>query len=78
MDFKGFMRECYLRSAPSIDLDLVSGKEDDKVDCTKHTLKMSDYDKILEEFGVIEDEGYLLACNMWMLQSGPQLENDIN
>ena len=78
MDFKGFMRECYLRSVPSIDLDLITGEGNDKVDCTKHTLKASEYNKILDEFGVSEDEGYLLACNMWMLQSGPHLENDIN
>lgn len=63
----GFIREVYLRSTPSVDLDLVT----EQVDCTKHTLKMSVYDELLAEFCENSDERF--ACNMFMVQSGPQL-----
>ena len=33
----GFVREVYLRSTPSVDLELVT----EQVDCTKHTIPMS-------------------------------------
>lgn len=65
----GFVREVYLRSEPSVDLDLVPDGE--QVDCTKHTLKMSVYDKLLEEF--CEKDGDRTAANLFMLRSGPQL-----
>ena len=42
----GFVREVYLRSTPSVDLELVT----EQVDCTKHTIPMSVYDQLLEEF----------------------------
>lgn len=63
----GFVREVYLRSVPSVDLETVVGK----VDCCKHTIKMSVYDAILAEFCENSDERF--AANMFMLQSGPQL-----
>lgn len=65
----GFVREVYLRSEPSVDLDLVPDGE--QVDCTKHTLKMSVYDKLLEEF--CEKDGDRTDANLFMLRSGPQL-----
>ena len=65
----GFIREVYLRSVPSVDLDLIA--EGEQVDCTKHTIKMSVYDALLEEFCENKDERF--ACNMFMVQSGPQL-----
>lgn len=68
----GFIREVYLRSTPSVDLDLLA--EGEQVDCTKHTLKCSEYDKLLDEFCENKDERF--ACNMFMLRSGPQLVND--
>lgn len=52
---------------PSVDLEKVVGK----VDCCKHTIKMSVYDAIVEEYCETEDEK--LAANMFMLMSGPQL-----
>ena len=79
-DFNGFVRECYLRSTPSVDLDEVTS--DNPVDCCKHRLSEQDYEAILREYGVTDEKGntlnhdYILACNMWMLQSGPQLYND--
>lgn len=69
---EGFIREVYLRSTPSIDLDLVT--EEKSVDCTKHTLPMSVYDALLEEFCETADER--MSANMFMLMSGPQLVQD--
>ena len=63
----GFVREVYLRSTPSIDLDLVT----EQVDCCKHTIPMSVYDQLLDEFCESRDDWY--AANMFMLHSGPQL-----
>lgn len=63
----GFVREVYLRSTPSVDLEIVEGQ----VDCTKHTIPMSVYDKLLEEFCENDDER--MSANMFMLMSGPQL-----
>lgn len=71
-DFGQFIRECYLHSEPSVDLDEVT--TDNPVDCCKHTLLCSVYDSLLEEYCENKDEEY--ACNMWMLQSGPQLKED--
>ena len=65
----GFIREVYLRSEPSVDLDLVT--EPKSVDCTKHTIKMSVYNALIDEFCESEKErGY---AAMFMLMSGPQL-----
>ena len=66
----GFVREVYLRSNPSVDLDLVT----EQVDCCKHTIKMSVYDEILKEFCETKEE--VMSANMFMLQSGPQLVED--
>ncbi len=65
----GFVRELYLRSTPSIDLDLVP--KDVQVDCTKHTIPMSVYDQLLEEYCENADER--LSANMFTLNQGPQL-----
>lgn len=67
---QGFIREVYLRSVPSVDLNTVV----DQVDCCKHTIKMSVYDQLLNEFCENDDERF--AANMFMLQSGPQLVYD--
>ena len=66
----GFVREVYLRSTPSVDLELVT----EQVDCTKHTIKMSVYDELLAEYCENADER--LAASMFMLMSGPQLVED--
>ena len=63
----GFIREVYLRSTPSVDLEIV----EEKVDCTKHTIPMSVYDQLLDEFCENDDER--MSANMFMLMSGPQL-----
>lgn len=69
MDFKGFVRECYLRSVPSVDLEKVT----EIVDCREHRLSLAEYDNILRDFDVKEGTKERFACNMWVLQSGPQL-----
>ena len=63
----GFVREGYLRSTPSVDLELVT----EQVDCTKHTIPMSVYDQLLAEY--CENEEEKMSANMFMLMSGPQL-----
>lgn len=63
----GFVREVYLRSTPSIDLDLVT----EQVDCCQHTIPMSVYDQLLDEYCESKDDRF--AANMFMLGSGPQL-----
>ena len=81
-EFNGhaFMRECYLRSTPSVDLDEVTSEN--PIDCCKHRLSQSDYEKILQEFGITNEHGEtlehdrLVGCNMWMLGSGPSLYKD--
>ena len=67
---EGFVREVYLRSIPSVDLDLVT----EKVDCCKHTISMSVYDQLLNEF--CENDEERMSANMFMLMSGPQLIED--
>ena len=59
----------YLRSEPSVDLATVEGQ----VDCSKHRLKISVCEKIYEEFGVEKGTDLEMDCNMWLLNSGPQL-----
>ena len=66
----GFIREVYLRSTPSVDLELVT----EQVDCCKHTIPMSVYDQLLVEFCETDEER--MAANMFMLMSGPQLVQD--
>lgn len=65
----GFVREVYLRSVPSVDLELVT--EEKSVDCTKHTILMSVYDQLLDEY--CENDEERMSANMFMLMSGPQL-----
>lgn len=66
----GFVREVYLRSVPSVDLELVT----EQVDCCKHTILMSVYDQLLDEF--CENKEERMSANMFMLMSGPQLVDD--
>lgn len=78
-EFNGhdFMRECYLRSTPSVDLDEVTS--DNPIDSCAHKLSTDEYNKILTEFGITDEHGNtidhdrLVACNMWVLDSGPSL-----
>lgn len=71
MEFGKFIRECYLRSIPSVDLNDVTS--DNPINCSDHKLAVSVYEDILREFDVEGNDDLTTACNMWMLQSGPQL-----
>lgn len=81
-EFSGhdFIRECYLRSTPSVDLDALTSEQ--FIDCCKHKLSEREYETILQEFGITNEQGEtldhdrLVACNMWMLGSGPSLYKD--
>lgn len=76
-DFGGFIRECYLRSTPSVDLDEVTSEN--PVNCSEHKLSTDDYHAICVNYGLEDEDGNTLdherlcGCNMWMLQSGPLL-----
>jgi len=67
MDFMNFVKAVYKAATPSVDYDKV-----ECINCTAHTLRMSDYEDILKDFAG-DDRDLILGCNMWMLQSGPKL-----
>lgn len=71
MEFGKFVRECYLRSVPSVDLNNVTSEN--PVDCCKHKLLESEYEKILKEFNPEDNPDITVGCTIWMIQSGPQL-----
>ena len=68
----GIVRELYLRSTPYVDLDLLN--EGEQVNCCDHTIPMSVYDEVLNEY--CENDMERTSVNMWMVMSGPQLVND--
>ena len=70
MDAKGFIRECYLRSVPSVDLDATT----ETIDCRNHKLSTSVYEEILNKYAKNNDEKF--SANMWCVCSGPHLVND--
>lgn len=63
------VREIYLRSTPSLDLDLVpKGVE---VDCDEYSISTSEYEKILAEYCENDDER--TATHVFMLRQGPRV-----
>ena len=73
MTFGEFARLCYLLSTPSVDLDAL--KENESINCSDHKLEKSTYEKLMKVFAG-DENNKSLACNMWMLQSGPTLVED--
>ena len=75
-DAHKFIREVYLHSNPSVDID-----EAKSIKCGEHFLGLSDYNSILQEFAIVGEDGEVFAntrnlyfsCNMFMLDKGPQL-----
>lgn len=65
-----FMRDIYLAAEPSVDIDAL--KEGEQIDCRKHSLKLSEYERILAEFAE-NNLDKIMFGNMWMLNSGPRL-----
>lgn len=73
-DFNDFVRACYLNSEPSVDLTAT----EEQVDCCQHKLRMSVYTRLVDElkaalYGKVNEQDVNVACNMWALQSGPQI-----
>lgn len=66
MDARGFIRAVYKAATPSVDFDAAKS-----IDCCKHTILMSVYERILDEYTQNDDEK--IDCNLWMLNQGPQL-----
>ena len=56
-------------SEPSVDLEAVT----EPIDCCEHKLKLSECDRIYEEFGIEKGTDLYVDCNMWLLNQGPQL-----
>ena len=69
MDGRAFFREVYLRSEPSIDITTAEGP----INPSDHRLELAEYDKILKEYDVQPGTDLYLACNMLILNKGPQL-----
>lgn len=74
--FNDFVRECYLQSEPSVDINEVT--EDNPIDCCKHKLRRGIYEKLMDKLtealrGKHKPSVPRSACNMWCLSSGPQL-----
>ena len=62
-DFDEFRRQVYLASEPSVDITKV-----ESVDSREHTIPMSEYIRLREEYGIGN-----LQANSWMLCSGPKV-----
>lgn len=67
-DAKEFKRQLWLRSEPSVDITKVC-----IVHCNEHTLKESEYQRLLDEFGVKPDTALMGECNTYELIYGPRL-----
>jgi hypothetical protein len=72
ISFEEFKRQCYLKSTPSVDLNDVT--IDNPIDCCDYKLQLSVYNDLLR--GNCENNDEVYACDIWMLQSGPQLKED--
>lgn len=72
--YRAIKRECYLRSTPSVDLDLVS--ESNPINCCDYKLAETDLDAIYAEYGVNENPDLRMAVNMWILFSGPSIKRN--
>ena len=71
MNAQEFIREVYLAATPSIDIEATN----ETIDCCAHTIKLSDYERLLEEFAQ-GDRWLTLSANIWMCQSGPKVVKD--
>lgn len=76
--FHDFVRDCYLQSEPSVDIDKVTA--DNPINCCKHKLSVNIAEKLINELieamsGSLDAGEVRTACNMWLLSSGPQLIN---
>lgn len=73
------MREVYLNAVPSVDLNEVSA--DAPIDCRKHTIPESVYERIVSEFDLMDrgdgNDGLRaetrLSMGLWLLNGGPRI-----
>lgn len=78
----GFIRDAYLRSEPSVDIDKATAEN--PIKCSDHRISFSAYDALLHEYGVTDEKGktienmksVMTGLNMWLLASGPSLYDD--
>ena len=78
--FKGsaFMREVYLRSTPSVDLDKVEGA----INPNNYTITESALYALMRKYGVLDKDNRVLnadwnlGVNMWLLNKGPCVVRD--
>ena len=75
-----FVREVFLRSNPSVDLDEIS--DEHPIRPGDYAIKDSELNTILRKYGVIDENDnvlnsdlYLAVC-FWLLNSGPYIMND--
>lgn len=66
-----FIKMCYLLAEPSVDIDETAVP----IDCTKHTLKESVWERIVNAYAG-DDHNKSVDAAMWCLNSGPQLVAD--
>lgn len=75
-----FVREVYLRSNPSVDLNEIS--TENPIRPGDYAIKESELNAILCKYGVIDENGNVLnsdinlAVCFWLLNSGPYIMND--
>lgn len=73
-----FMREVYLRSTPSVDLDKVEGT----INPNNYTITESVLYALMRKYGVLDNENRVLnadwnlGVNMWLLNNGPCVVRD--
>ncbi len=77
-DIHPFLRDCYLHAEPSIDIDKV-----EKINATDHKLKLSVYNKLLQDYGVTDadgkaiDDDVLLGVQFYCMDCGPTWVDDL-
>lgn len=77
-----FMRQVYLHSNPSVDLNDVPSEH--PINGEDYTIKQSEFDAILHQMGVTDENGnavdpnsdLLMACFMWAVNKGPVIIDD--
>jgi hypothetical protein len=62
---KEFIREVYLASEPSVDIDAV-----ERINCTEHRLSSAKWEELLNEF-CGDNNDLQFQCTMWCMNQGP-------
>ena len=72
-DIHPFLRECYLRSEPSVDIDAIPDGE--QIKCSDYKLKLSVYDTIKQEYEITDKE-LSRQIDWYMMNKGPTWVDD--